>query len=189
MANSVAHRPVRPTIFLGPAKATSMDITREESAAFWSWATVEVLRHTGIRIEEMLELTHHSFVAYTLPTTGEVVPMLQVAPSKTDAEPLVRTKMPVSDAHYFGLTQLKCPDWRRSAPTSSPDCRRPRTRAGSAKSPRSKPQWPQQRRNSRRCRRWPLNTQPPTWDAQFRSRGWQVEFQRLIPKGHPHMPM
>jgi hypothetical protein len=52
-------------------------------------ATVEVLRHTGIRIEEMLELTHHSFAAYTLPTTGEVVPMLQVAPSKTDAERLL----------------------------------------------------------------------------------------------------
>jgi integrase len=48
-----------------------------------------VLRHTGIRIEEMLELTHHSFIAYTLPTTGEVVPMLQVAPSKTDAERLL----------------------------------------------------------------------------------------------------
>ncbi|GAB3147344.1 site-specific integrase [Micromonospora sonneratiae] len=65
------------------------DLTHEEQAAFWSWATVEVLRHTGIRIEEMLELTHHSFVAYTLPTTGEVVPMLQVAPSKTDAERLL----------------------------------------------------------------------------------------------------
>jgi hypothetical protein len=65
------------------------DLTHEESAAFWSWATVEVLRHTGIRIEEMLELTHHSFVAYTLPTTGEIVPMLQVAPSKTDAERLL----------------------------------------------------------------------------------------------------
>jgi integrase len=65
------------------------DLTHEESAAFWSWATVEVLRHTGIRIEEMLELTHHSFVAYTLPTTGEVVPMLQIAPSKTDAERLL----------------------------------------------------------------------------------------------------
>jgi Phage integrase family len=65
------------------------DLSHEESAAFWSWATVEVLRHTGIRIEEMLELTHHSFVAYTLPTTGEVVPMLQVAPSKTDAERLL----------------------------------------------------------------------------------------------------
>ena len=37
----------------------------------------------------MLELTHHSFIAYTLPTTGEVVPMLQVAPSKTDAERLL----------------------------------------------------------------------------------------------------
>ena len=65
------------------------NLTHEEEAAFWSWATVEVLRHTGIRIEEMLELTHHSFVAYTLPTTGEVVPMLQVAPSKTDAERLL----------------------------------------------------------------------------------------------------
>ncbi|WP_210435000.1 hypothetical protein [Saccharopolyspora sp. ASAGF58] len=65
------------------------DLTFEEEAAFWSWATVKVLRHTGIRIEEMLELTHHSFVAYTLPTTGEVVPMLQIAPSKTDAERLL----------------------------------------------------------------------------------------------------
>jgi Phage integrase family len=65
------------------------NLTHEEEAAFWSWATVEVLRHIGIRIEEMLELTHHSFIAYTLPTTGEVVPMLQVAPSKTDAERLL----------------------------------------------------------------------------------------------------
>ena len=65
------------------------NLTHEEEAAFWSWATVDVLRHTGIRIEEMLELTHHSFIAYTLPTAGEVVPMLQVAPSKTDAERLL----------------------------------------------------------------------------------------------------
>ena len=72
---------------LGTAKRR--DLTHDEQAAFWSWATVEVLRHTGIRIEEMLELTHHSLVAYTLPTTGEVVPMLQVAPSKTDAERLL----------------------------------------------------------------------------------------------------
>jgi site-specific recombinase XerD len=69
--------------------STRRNLTHEEEAAFWSWATVEVLRHTGIRIEEMLELTHHSFIAYTLPTTGEVVPMLQVAPSKTDAERLL----------------------------------------------------------------------------------------------------
>ncbi len=43
----------------------------------------------GIRIEELQELSHHSFVAYTLPSTGEVVPMLQIAPSKTDAERLL----------------------------------------------------------------------------------------------------
>ncbi|GAA3352901.1 hypothetical protein GCM10017744_003860 [Streptomyces antimycoticus] len=42
-----------------------------------------------MRIEEALELTHHSFVAYQLPTTGEIVPMLQVAPSKLDQERLL----------------------------------------------------------------------------------------------------
>ncbi|MFE9145882.1 hypothetical protein [Streptomyces tubercidicus] len=57
--------------------------------AFWAWAIVEVLRHTGMRIEEALELAHHSFVAYQLPTTGEIVPMLQVAPSKLDQERLL----------------------------------------------------------------------------------------------------
>lgn len=71
------------------ATGKRQDLTHQDEAAFWSWATVEVLRHTGIRIEEMLELTHYSFIAYTLPTTGEVVPMLQVAPSKTDAERLL----------------------------------------------------------------------------------------------------
>jgi hypothetical protein len=47
------------------------DLTYEEERAFWAWAIVEVLRHTGMRVEEMAELTHHSFVAYTLPSTGD----------------------------------------------------------------------------------------------------------------------
>ncbi|MEU2150488.1 site-specific integrase, partial [Streptomyces globisporus] len=38
------------------------DLIHEEEAALWSWATVEVLRHTGIRIKKMLELTHHGAV-------------------------------------------------------------------------------------------------------------------------------
>ena len=38
--------------------------------------------------EELLELSHHSLVQYRLPSTGELVPLLQVAPSKTDAERL-----------------------------------------------------------------------------------------------------
>jgi len=50
---------------------------------------VEVLRHTGIRIEELTELSHHSFIQYKLPTTGELIPLLQIAPSKTDTERLL----------------------------------------------------------------------------------------------------
>lgn len=65
------------------------DLTFEEERAFWGWATIEVLRATGVRIEELVELSHHSFVAYKLPSTGEIVPMLQIAPSKTDAERLL----------------------------------------------------------------------------------------------------
>jgi integrase len=41
------------------------------------------------RIEELTELSHHSFIQYRLPTTGELVPLLQIAPSKTDAERLL----------------------------------------------------------------------------------------------------
>jgi len=48
-----------------------------------------VLRGTGIRIEELTELSHHSLVQYRLPTTGEIVPLLQIAPSKSDAERLL----------------------------------------------------------------------------------------------------
>ncbi len=65
------------------------DLTFEEERAFWGWATIEVLRHTGIRIEELTELSHHSFIAYKLPSTGEIVPMLQIVPSKTDVERLL----------------------------------------------------------------------------------------------------
>jgi hypothetical protein len=31
-----------------------------EEVAFWSWATIEVFRHSGVRLEELLELTHLS---------------------------------------------------------------------------------------------------------------------------------
>ena len=72
-----------------PGDGARRNLTLEEENGFWAWAIVEVLRHTGVRIEEMLELTHRSFVAYALPTTGEVIPLLQVTPSKTDRERLL----------------------------------------------------------------------------------------------------
>ncbi len=72
-----------------PATGRRRDLTLEEHRAFWAWAAVEVLRHTGIRIEELAELSHHSFVQYRLPATSELIPLLQIAPSKTDTERLL----------------------------------------------------------------------------------------------------
>jgi hypothetical protein len=47
-----------------------------------------VLRRTGARIEELLELTHLSLRQYQAPT-GEMVPLLQISPSKTDLERVI----------------------------------------------------------------------------------------------------
>ncbi|WP_104175139.1 site-specific integrase [Arthrobacter sp. Y81] len=69
-----------------PEGGPRRDLTFEEHRGFWTWAMIEVLRHTGIRIEELGELSHHSLIQYRLPDTGALVPLLQIAPSKTDAE-------------------------------------------------------------------------------------------------------
>ncbi|WIX85786.1 site-specific integrase [Amycolatopsis sp. DG1A-15b] len=70
------------------ADGTRVDPVFLEHEAFWSWAMIEVLRHAGIRIEELLELTHHSVRPYRKPD-GTIVPLLQIAPSKTDAERVI----------------------------------------------------------------------------------------------------
>jgi len=69
----------------------------DEDHAFWAWAIVEVLRHTGVRVEELTELSHHSLVQYRLPDTGELVPLLQIAPSKTDTERLLVVSPELAD--------------------------------------------------------------------------------------------
>jgi integrase len=65
-----------------------IDVQAAEAAAFWTWAVVEVLRRSGVRIEELLELTHLSLRQYQAPT-GEMIPLLQVSPSKTDTERVI----------------------------------------------------------------------------------------------------
>jgi len=80
-----------------PVTGKRRDVRLEEDSAFWAWAVVEVLRATGIRIEELLELSHHSLVQYRLPTTGEFVPLLQIAPSKTDTERLLVVSPELAD--------------------------------------------------------------------------------------------
>lgn len=76
-------------VWADDATGRRRNLSLQEEQAFWVWAIVEVLRATGVRIEELLELSHHSLVQYRLPTTGELIPLLQIAPSKTDKERLL----------------------------------------------------------------------------------------------------
>jgi integrase len=93
------------------AKTGSLrDLTREDDHAFWTWAIVEVLRHTGIRIEELLELSDHGIVQYRLPSTGELVPLLQVTPSKTDAERLLLISPELADVLAAIVTRVRGSD-------------------------------------------------------------------------------
>ncbi len=62
------------------------DLTRLEDEAFWSWAIIEALRHTGVRVEELVEITQLALVTYRLPETGEHLPLLQIVPSKSNEE-------------------------------------------------------------------------------------------------------
>ncbi len=67
-----------------------LDMVIEEEDAFWGFAVIEVLRHTGIRIEELLELTQLDLHDYDHrdSAVGKVV-LLHVNPSKQDRERMV----------------------------------------------------------------------------------------------------
>src|SRR6516225_213899 len=93
-----------------PAGGRRRDLTLEEHRAFWAWAAIEVLRHTGIRIEELTELSHHSLVQYRLPSTGELIPLLQIAPSKTDAERLLVISPELADVLSAVITRIRGTD-------------------------------------------------------------------------------
>ena len=80
------------------------DLTFEEHRGFWCWAMIEVLRHTGIRIEELTELSHHSLIQYRLPASRELIPLLQIAPSKTDEERLLVVSPELADV----LSAIMC---------------------------------------------------------------------------------
>jgi hypothetical protein len=92
-----------------PATGRRRDLKGEERRAFWGWAAVEVLRLTGIRIEELTELTHHSLIQYRLPATGELVPLLQIAPSKTDEERLLVISPELADVLASIVTRVREP--------------------------------------------------------------------------------
>lgn len=85
-------------------------LNRDEEHAFWAWAVIEVFRHTGVRVEELLELSHHSLIQYRLPSTGELVPLLQIAPSKTDTERLLVVSPELADVLSTVIRRARGPD-------------------------------------------------------------------------------
>ncbi len=93
-----------------PDSGRRRDLIREEDRAFWAWAATEVLRHTGIRAEELTELSHHSMVQYRIPDSGELVPLLSVAPSKTDQERLLVIDPELADVLSAIITRVRGSD-------------------------------------------------------------------------------
>jgi len=93
-----------------PATGRRFDLTLQEEHAFWAYTTVEILSATGVRFEELLELSHHSLIQYRLPTTGEVVPLLQIVPSKTDQERLLVVSPELADVLSALIRRIRQPN-------------------------------------------------------------------------------
>jgi integrase len=92
-----------------PVTGARRDLSGEEDRAFWTWAAIETLRHTGIRVEELTELSHHSLVQYTPPTSTELIPLLQIAPSKTDTERLLVVSPELADVLAAIIHRIRQP--------------------------------------------------------------------------------
>ena len=91
----------------GPLRVLNRDtgqlvhVTVDEDGAFLDWAVVEILRHAGLRIEELLELSHLSIRNYQR-TNGEVIALLVIAPSKADRERVI----PMSAELFHAVAQV-----------------------------------------------------------------------------------
>ena len=92
-----------------PATGKRRDLGHEDDHAFWAWAAVETLRLTGCRVEELLEISHHSLIQYRLPATGEIVPLLQIVPSKTDEERLLVVSPELADVLSTVIRRIREP--------------------------------------------------------------------------------
>lgn len=98
----------RATIFADPSvrvidhgTGETIHVTMAEDAAFLEWAAVEILRHSGIRTEELCELTHLSIRQYRRPN-GESIALLVIAPSKSERERVI----PMSADLFHAVAQI-----------------------------------------------------------------------------------
>ncbi|SEB87604.1 Phage integrase family protein [Streptomyces sp. TLI_105] len=90
-----------PVRVLDKTTGETTNVTLAEDTAFWEWTAVEVLRHSGIRIEELSELTHLSVRQYECPN-GEIIALLVIAPSKNDRERVI----PMSAELFHTIAQI-----------------------------------------------------------------------------------
>lgn len=81
------------------------DLSQLEDNCFWSWALINTLNETGVRIEELVEITTHAFSIYRLPETGEALPLLQIVPSKTDRQRILLISPEL--AHVFAFVKKR----------------------------------------------------------------------------------
>lgn len=89
-SHDLAHPKIRRIGTDGEPVGDALDLVFAEEDAFWGFAIIEVLRQTGIRIEELLELTQLDLHEYDHrdPEIGKVI-LLHVNPSKQDKERMV----------------------------------------------------------------------------------------------------
>jgi integrase len=85
----------------------TVNLTRREDEAFWARAIIETLRLSGVRLEELLEITHLALVSYKLPDSGEVVPLLQIVPSKSNEERLLLVDPELASVLATVITRLR----------------------------------------------------------------------------------
>jgi integrase len=97
----VARHETPPLRAIEKATGALINLVEEEEEAFWTWAAVQTLRHSGVRIEELLELTHLSIRQYQR-ENGEVIALLVIAPSKTDRERVI----PISAELFHVIAQI-----------------------------------------------------------------------------------
>lgn len=88
------------------------DARHLEDITFWQWAIVGILKETGMRIEELEELSHTSLSQYRLPSTGELLPLLQIAPSKFDRERVMLISPDLADVLTDVLERVRDKDGR-----------------------------------------------------------------------------
>jgi len=92
-----------------------VDLLRQEDVTFWTWAAVNCLYYTGMRLEELAELTSTALFTYRLPDTGEVLPLLQITPSKTDKERVLL--VPPELAHVLARVKHRARDGLDTVPS------------------------------------------------------------------------